>query len=137
MIEKLKGFTLVELMIVLGILALLVSLAYPSYVSFVRKGRRAEAQETLLDWASELEIRRADEIDYNDAGLTPDDTTYYTFTIGDLTATTYTLTATATAASKQTLDKQGQQDCSIISVNESGDRADKDNATASVCWRQH
>ena len=135
MIQKLKGFTLVELLIVLGILALLLSLAYPSYISFVRKSRRAEAQETMLDWSSQLEIRRADEIDYNDASLTPAATTYYSFAVGGLTATTFTLTATAQGL--QTNDKQGAQSCTTIIVNESGDRGDADNATESVCWRQH
>ncbi len=135
MIEKLKGFTLMELMIVIGIIALLVTLAYPSYISFVRKGRRAEAQETMLDWANLLEIRRADEIDYNDASLTPEATTFYSFAIGDLSPSTFTLTATALG--DQDIDKQGVQSCSTLIMNESGDRGDGDNATESVCWRQH
>lgn len=145
MMQKIKGFTLVELMLVLGILALLLSLAYPSYISFVRKARRAEAQETMLDWANQLEIFRADQVTYDpdavvDADLLrerpppPDDTTYYSFD-SDLSANAFTLTATALG--NQDIDKQGEQSCSTLVMNESGDRGDGDNATGSVCWRQN
>ena len=37
--KKRSGFTIIELMIVLVIVALLVALAYPSYVNYVRKAK--------------------------------------------------------------------------------------------------
>src|SRR5262245_57709818 len=37
------GFTLIELMIVVGVAAVLAMVAYPSYQDSVRKGRRADA----------------------------------------------------------------------------------------------
>lgn len=43
-----KGFTLIELMIVLAIIAILVAVAYPSYQNSVRKTKRAEGQALLL-----------------------------------------------------------------------------------------
>lgn len=43
------GFTLVELMIVLAIVCLLGSIAYPSYASFVARARRIEGQLALMD----------------------------------------------------------------------------------------
>ena len=42
-----KGFTLVELMIVMAIIAILAAIAYPSYINFVRESRRADAQAAL------------------------------------------------------------------------------------------
>lgn len=44
-----KGFTLIELMIVLAILMVLVVLAYPSYADSVRKSRRIEGQMALVE----------------------------------------------------------------------------------------
>jgi type IV pilus assembly protein PilE len=44
-----KGFTLVELMIVLLILSVLGALAYPGYAGYIRKSRRIEGQMALLD----------------------------------------------------------------------------------------
>lgn len=46
-----RGFTLIEVMIVLGIVAILAVVAFPSYQEHVRKGRRAAAQSHLMDVA--------------------------------------------------------------------------------------
>jgi len=43
------GFTLTELMITVTIVAILASVAYPSFQQFVLKGRRAEAKAALMD----------------------------------------------------------------------------------------
>ena len=44
-----RGFTLVELMIVIVIVAILLAVALPSYQNSVQKGRRADAKSALLD----------------------------------------------------------------------------------------
>lgn len=46
-----RGFTLIELMIVVAIIAILAGIAYPSYMDQVRKGNRAKAQAFLMDVA--------------------------------------------------------------------------------------
>jgi type IV pilus assembly protein PilE len=51
-----KGFTLVELLVVLVILGLLSVLAYPSYAGYVRKSRRFEGQMALRN-AMQQEVR--------------------------------------------------------------------------------
>jgi len=53
--KKPYGFTLIELMITLAIVAILAAIAYPSYREQVARGRRSEAQIALLDAAQWME----------------------------------------------------------------------------------
>ena len=54
-IERARGFTLVELMAAVAIVAILTALAMPSYKEHVAKSRRSEAMTALLDGAQALE----------------------------------------------------------------------------------
>ena len=54
-VRHIKGFTLVELMIVVAIVAILAAIAYPSYAESVRKGRRAEARAALTELLQQQE----------------------------------------------------------------------------------
>jgi type IV pilus assembly protein PilE len=46
------GFTLIEMMVVVAILAIVAAIAYPTYMDHVRKGHRAAAQAFLVEVAS-------------------------------------------------------------------------------------
>ena len=50
-----RGFTLIELMIVVAVVGILSAVAYPSYTEYVRKGHRAEARAGLLQAAQWME----------------------------------------------------------------------------------
>ena len=62
------GFTLIELMVVVVVLAVLVAVAYPSYQDHIRKAKRAEAKAALLKTAQVLERWYSDRSTY---GTTP------------------------------------------------------------------
>ncbi len=94
--KKNSGFTIIELMIVILIVALLVALAYPSYVQYIRKAKRGEAQQLLMNWSINQEIWRSNNPAYDDGtGIAPPAHDDYTFNVSNVTATTYTLQAVA------------------------------------------
>lgn len=54
-----KGFTLIELMITVAVVAILAAIAYPSYMEYVMRSRRVEGQNLLNDAAARQERWRA------------------------------------------------------------------------------
>ena len=91
--KKQKGFTLVELMVVVVIVGILAVVAFPSYSDYVTRGRLIEAKSGLSDGRVKMEQSFQDNRTYA-AGTCPANTTYFEFDCTDLTATTYTITAT-------------------------------------------
>jgi type IV pilus assembly protein PilE len=127
-----KGFTLVELMIVIAIVAILVALALPSYGAYIRKAKRGEAEQLLMNWANMQEIWRANNPTYADEGdiavPTHDE---YTFTVTGETASTYILTADPTG--DQVYDKDKGKDCDPLTLNESGTKGPV-HSSVTYCW---
>ncbi len=122
-----KGFTLVELMITVGIVAILVALALPSYGRYVRKANRGEAQQLLMNWANNQEIWRANDTDYATEGeLVPPNHDKYGFTLSNRTATTYTLTADPSG--DQAYDEDKGTSCDPLTLDQSNAKDPPD------CW---
>ena len=82
-----RGFTLVELMVVVVIIAILAAIAVPSYSSYMKKSRRADAEGTLMDIAQREQQYLLDQRAYAatvvtlGASIPADVSAYYTVTI--------------------------------------------------------
>lgn len=122
-----RGFTLIELMIVVAIAAILAAIAYPAYNDSVRKSRRADAISVLTEAQNHLERFYTENGRYDqDTGGTAytlptgmsssprnSSTTFYTIAVSTLNAQDYILTATAQG--DQTNDA-----CGNLTLNHAG-----------------
>ena len=69
--NKFKGFTLIELMVVVIIIGILSAIAYPSYLDSVRKTRRADAQGALMQLNNAMERVFTQNNTYQPGGANP------------------------------------------------------------------
>lgn len=142
------GFTLIELMIVVAIVGILSSIAYPAYSDYIRRSRLPEAFSLLADYRAKMEQYYQDNKNYGSSGGTTcatDNTAnkWNTFTggdyfdiacatktgAGDSTGQSYTLTATGkagtlTAGYAYTLDQDGAKRTTQF----------KGASTSASCW---
>jgi type IV pilus assembly protein PilE len=94
------GFTLIEVMIVVAIIAILAAIAMPQYSDYITRSRMQEAQATLANMRVRMEQYFQDNRTYVGACAVgtvaplPDNTPSWTYTCPVLTANTYTVAAT-------------------------------------------
>ena len=62
-----RGFTLIEIMIVVAVIGVLAAIAYPNYQQYVIKTKRTEAMSEMQNIASQLESRKLAQGTYSNA----------------------------------------------------------------------
>lgn len=116
---KHKGFTLIELMVVVVIVGLLAAVASTLYQDHIRKGRRAEAKAEISRVAQTEYKWRVNHSTYTDTAsdIPATSTQYYSIGIvsGSATATAFTVTATPISGTDQEKDR-----CGVLSINQTG-----------------
>ena len=126
--KKLRGFTLVELMIVIAIVGILAAVGYPAYTSSVKKGNRADGIDSLLSLAGRMEEYYLNNDTYVGATVANANSSdgLYTLEISAADGFTYTLTATPVTA---------DADCGNLTLNSLGQKGvTAAGATVDSCW---
>lgn len=134
---KNKGFSLIELMIVVAIVGILAAVAYPSYQRYVNDSRRSDARANLVQLAQFMERYYTANGRYVDGGgnapalpftESPRDGNdkYYDLQLQGVDAQNYTLTATPKGP-------MAGDRCGTLSINQAGVKA-ATGGNVDECW---
>jgi type IV pilus assembly protein PilE len=138
--RRTRGFSLIELMIVLAIIAVLAAIAVPMWGRYTYRSRRVDGQNLLMS------VAQAEERYYTDHNTYPLTATSLGFSIIDPTSAngyyvleSITLPSSASAGQgyTATAEPQGAQvgdDCGKLSIDNTGSKAYSGNTDNGNCW---
>lgn len=126
-----KGFSLIELMMVVAIVGILAAVAYPSYQDYIRKARRADAQQFMMNLAQLNQRYFTDNRAYTDtvatlAAIPAGVSAYYTLSITLQAGPPATFSISAVPKAAQAADSCGTLSLTGANV--------KSSSTGSNCW---
>jgi type IV pilus assembly protein PilE len=136
-LRKHSGFSLIELMITVAVVAILASIALPAYQEQVAKSKRAEGKSALLRAAQSLERYYTSNTTYaapalSDAGINSysgdvgaDSAYTIAFGLPAASATGFTLTATPTFT---------DANCGVLSITNTGVKTESGSKDVAYCW---
>jgi type IV pilus assembly protein PilE len=128
--RKTAGFTLIEVLVVVAIVALLASIALPAYTEYVTRGRLTEAQSGLQSRRVELEQFFQDNRTYVGYNCAANPTENFAFSCTTQTATAYVLQADGQAGTSV--------DAFVFTLDQDNARATTgapaDWQTSATCW---
>jgi type IV pilus assembly protein PilE len=129
-----RGFSLIELMVVVAIIAITITIGYPSYLSHMQKTRRTDGIAALNHDAMFMESCRSEKATYvdckdDDRFLEQSEKGNYTITASGISDTSYTLTATAIGIQAKDIK------CTTLTLTAQGTRGYTGSAPdVATCW---
>ena len=132
-----RGFTLIEVMIVVALIGIIVAFGYPAYRDQVLKSRRADGMAALLELADRMErhysdagtYTKADGTDIAVADVFPSFASdYYTLSIDDQDTISFTISSAP--KSTQVKDK-----CGTFTLTSDGDKSVSASGMKDECWK--
>jgi len=127
-----KGFTLIEVMLTMGLLAIVLALAIPSYTTYVVRANRSEALQALMTMAA-CQERLFSRTHVYDANACADNSAGERYTFNSVTSNN-DLNFTASAVPK---GSQLGDDCGVLSINQAGVKTanNESGSFANTCWK--
>lgn len=130
-----RGFTLIEIMIVVAIVGILSAIAYPSYQEYVLRSNRTEGQALLSEAAARQERY------YTQNNTYASTTTELGFTSANSQNSLYALTVNLTSSTEYSLSVQPinsqarDTGCGNLTLNQAGARGNSGSKAVNDCWR--
>jgi type IV pilus assembly protein PilE len=129
--ERQKGFTLIELMIVVAILGILAAIVYPSYQRYVKRANRVDAQAVMLENVQFMERYFTSNTSYAGAVLPKTESGSGKYTISflvDPTDTAFTIRAVPVGG-------YTDAECGTLTISHTGAKTESGTGSLSDCWK--